>query len=104
MNGLIKEYARNFEARFKDDPKLQDSDYAKVIRDGGYAEVLDEKARRSVLALEKLKSMLGMKTLVTLGDETPKPVAKAPQAETSSEAVAAGRAVEVAQHEAVPGS
>jgi hypothetical protein len=95
MNTLIQEYARNFEARFKDDPKLQDSDYAKVIRDGGYAKVLDEKARRSVLALEKLKSMLGMETLVTLGDETPQPMARAGQV---------GQAVEVAQHEAVPGS
>uniref|UniRef100_UPI00292D7613 hypothetical protein n=1 Tax=Pseudodesulfovibrio indicus TaxID=1716143 RepID=UPI00292D7613 len=44
MNTLINEYARNFEARFKNDPKLQDSDYAKVIRDGGYAEVLDANA------------------------------------------------------------
>ncbi|EGB15261.1 hypothetical protein DND132_2056 [Pseudodesulfovibrio mercurii] len=95
MDGLIREYARNFEARFKDAPKLQSSDYAKVIRDGGYAEVLDDKARRSVLALEKLKSMLGMETLITLGDETPRPVAQAP---------ADARPVEVAQHRAVPGS
>ena len=106
MDALIAEYARNFEARFKDDPKLQDSDYAKVIRDGGYAKVLDDKARRSVLALEKLKSMLGMETLVTLGDQAPKPVAQAPQdgAEPASAEAAAPSAVEVAQHEAQPGS
>ena len=67
MDVLIQEYARNFEARFKDDPKLQSRDYAKVIRDGGYASVLDAKARRSVLALEKLKAMLGMETLVSVG-------------------------------------
>ncbi|XXJ21266.1 hypothetical protein ACR42D_17355 [Desulfovibrio caledoniensis] len=106
MNSLIQEYARNFEARFKDNPKLQDSDYAKVIRDGGYAEVLDDKARRSVLALEKLKSMLGMETLVTLSDDTPQPVAQALQAEPVAESVAeqADQTVEVAQQKAVPGS
>lgn len=86
MDALIREYARNFEARFKNDPKLQDSDYAKVIRDGGYAEVLDAEARRSVLALEKLKSMLGMQTLVTL-EETPlpQPVAARPEGEQVAE-------------------
>ncbi|AMK10476.1 hypothetical protein [Pseudodesulfovibrio indicus] len=95
MNTLINEYARNFEARFKNDPKLQDSDYAKVIRDGGYAEVLDANARRSVLALEKLKSMLGMETLVTL-DETPRPQ---PVAETASPV-----GEQVAEREVLPGS
>jgi hypothetical protein len=97
MNVLIREYARNFEARFADDPKMQDSDYAKVIRDGGYADVLDEKARRSVLALEKLKSMLGMETLVTLGDGAPQPVAGAEQPVPAAP-------VAEARHEAVPGS
>jgi hypothetical protein len=92
VDGLIQEYARNFEARFKDDPKLQDSDYAKVIRDGAYAEVLDDRARRSVLALEKLKSMLGMETLVTLGDETPQPVAQASQEAAPAEPVEAAQA------------
>ncbi|WP_207264159.1 hypothetical protein [Desulfovibrio sp. Huiquan2017] len=94
VDELIREYARNFENRFKDDPKLQDSDYAKVIRDGGYAEVLDTQARRSVLALEKLKSMLGMETLVTLSDETPHPVAQTVPADVMA----------AARHEAVPGS
>jgi hypothetical protein len=98
VDELIEEYARNFEARFKNEPKLQDGDYAKVIRDGGYAEVLDENARRSVLALEKLKSLLGMETLVSMGGESPQPVAEAPVAE--AQAVAA----EVAQRETVPGS
>lgn len=106
VDGLIEEYARNFEARYKDDPKLQDSDYAKVISDGGYAEVLDDKARRSVLALEKLKSMLGMETLVTLSDETAQPMAQAPQADVASEAVEAAQVdqpVATVRHETVPG-
>ncbi len=66
VDAYIKEYAANFEARFKDNPKLSDSDYAEIIEDGGYADVLDDKARMSVLALEKLKDLLGMPTLVSL--------------------------------------
>ncbi|WP_203529495.1 hypothetical protein [Pseudodesulfovibrio sp. JC047] len=68
MDVLIRQYARNFETRFKNDPKLNSGEYAEIIADGGYANVLDKEGRRSVLALEKLKSMLGMETLVTLGD------------------------------------
>jgi len=68
VNSLIDEYSNNFEARFRDDPKLKSKDYAKIIADGGYAKVLDAKARRSILGLEMLKALLGMKTLVTLGD------------------------------------
>ena len=68
MDVLIRQYAKNFETRFKNEPKLKDSDYAKIIANGGYAKVLDKEGRRSILALEKLKSMLGMETLVTVGD------------------------------------
>ncbi len=74
-DGLIEEYAKNFEIRFKNDPKLEKKEYAKVIADGGYAKVLDPEARKSVLALQKLKSMLGMETLVELSAS---PVAQAP--------------------------
>lgn len=66
IDTYVKEYAVNFEAQFKDNPKLEDSDYAKIIANGGYAEVLDDKARLSVLSLEKLKGLLGMPTLVNL--------------------------------------
>ncbi|WP_272701038.1 hypothetical protein [Desulfovibrio sp. Fe33] len=98
VNELIEEYARNFEARFKDDPKLKSRDYAKVIRDGGYAEVLDDNARRSVLALEKLKSLMGMDTLIALEGEASQPVAQGP--ENATHPVAA----EVAQRETAPGN
>ena len=74
MDALIRQYAHNFEARFKDNPKLMESDYADVIENGGYAAVLDTRARRSVLALEKLKSLLGMETLVSIGP-APEPAA-----------------------------
>ncbi|WP_319541716.1 hypothetical protein [uncultured Pseudodesulfovibrio sp.] len=67
MDVLIRQYAKNFETRFKNDPKLKSGDYAAIIADGGYAKVLDKEGRRSVLALEKLKNMLGMETLVTIG-------------------------------------
>lgn len=67
MDVLIRQYAKNFEARFKNDPKLDSSDYADIIADGGYAKVLDKEGRRSVLALEKLKGMLGMETLISIG-------------------------------------
>jgi len=67
MDVLIRQYAKNFETRFKNDPKLDSSDYAEIIADGGYAKVLDKEGRRSVLALEKLKGMLGMETLVSVG-------------------------------------
>ncbi|MBG0790658.1 MAG: hypothetical protein H0S80_09200 [Desulfovibrionaceae bacterium] len=66
IDRYIKEYAVNFEARFKDNPKLDGGDYAKIIKDGGYANVLDHTARLSILSLEKLKGMLGMPTLVSL--------------------------------------
>ena len=66
IDSYIKEYAVNFEARFKDNPKLEDSDYAEIIENGGYADVLDDKARLSILSLEKLKGLLGMPTLVNL--------------------------------------
>ncbi|BDQ33906.1 hypothetical protein [Pseudodesulfovibrio portus] len=66
IDNYIKEYAANFEARFKDNPKLEDSDYAKIIADGGYVNVLDDKARLSILSLEKLKGLLGMDTLINL--------------------------------------
>ncbi|MCJ2165877.1 MULTISPECIES: hypothetical protein [unclassified Pseudodesulfovibrio] len=76
MDVMIRQYARNFEARFKDDPKLKKGDYADVIENGGYAEVLDAEARRSVLALETLKSLLGMETLVTVGTKPAPAVAE----------------------------
>lgn len=66
VNTLIDQYAKNFELRFKSDPKLKSKEYSKVIADGGYAKVLDPEARRSVMYLEKLKSMLGMDVLVEL--------------------------------------
>lgn len=81
IDSLIKEYARNFEIRFKDDPKLEKREYAKVIADGGYARVLDFEARKSILALQKLKAMMGMETLLDLDSS---PVAQAPAMEASA--------------------
>jgi len=74
IDTLIKEYSKNFEIRFKDNPKLKSREYAKVIKDGKYFEVLDVDARKSVLALEKLKCMMNMDTLLDL---CASPVAKA---------------------------
>ena len=74
---LIEEYAKNFEIRFKDNPKLKKRSYAKVIADGGYAKVLDADARKSVLALEQLKNLMGMETLI---DMQVSPLAAAPGA------------------------
>lgn len=83
VDRLIGEYSVNFEARFKDDPKLKSKDYAKIIADGGYAEVLDAKARRSIIGLEMLKALLGMETLVSLGDiPSVEPVAETAEVET----------------------
>jgi len=93
MNSLIEEYSKNFEIRFKDDPKLKKRSYAKVIANGGYAKVLDTDARKSVLALEKLKSLMGMETLVDMGS-SPLAVIPAP--------VEAAPAVEVVHTEVVP--
>jgi len=81
INAKIDEYSKNFEIRFKNDPKLEKKEYAKVIANGGYAKVLDMEARKSLLALQKLKSMMGMDTLVDLGGS---PVAQAP-AESAAE-------------------
>ena len=75
VDAKIEEYARNFEIRFADNPKLKKKSYAKIVADGGYGKVLDKDARRSVLALQKLKTLLGMDTLVDLGTS---PVAAAP--------------------------
>jgi len=75
ISTLIGEYSKNFEVRFKSDPKLKKREYAKVIADGGYASVLDAEARSSILALEKLKCLMGMDTLL---DMCASPVAKAP--------------------------
>ena len=77
VDAKIEEYARNFEIRFADNPKLKKKSYAKIVADGGYVNVLDADARRSVLALQKLKTLLGMDTLVDLGTS---PVAAAPAA------------------------
>ncbi|WP_319469098.1 hypothetical protein [uncultured Pseudodesulfovibrio sp.] len=66
IDSLIKEYSKNFEIRFKDNPKLKSREYAKVIKDGKYYEVLDADARKSVLALEKLKCLMNMDTLLDL--------------------------------------
>ncbi|MEF2232113.1 MAG: hypothetical protein V3571_14370, partial [Pseudodesulfovibrio sp.] len=88
VDAKIGEYARNFEIRFRDDPKLKLRSYAKIIADGGYAEVLDNDARRSILALQKLKAMVGMETLVDLSSS---PVAAAPAAVPAPAAPAAGR-------------
>ncbi|WP_285905861.1 hypothetical protein [Pseudodesulfovibrio pelocollis] len=81
VDAQIAEYARNFEIRFADNPKLKKREYARVIADGAYAEVLDADARRSVLALQKLKCMIGMDALL---DMCASPVAAvaAPEAET----------------------
>jgi hypothetical protein len=99
VNSLIEEYARNFEIRFKDDPKLKKRSYAKVIANGGYAKVLDSAARKSVLALEKLKSLMGMETLI---DMQTSPLAVAPASENlETESVPA---VEVIQTEGQPES
>lgn len=70
VDALIEQYAVNFERRFKEDPKLQKRSYAKIIADGGYAEVMDERARRYTVYLEKLKSMLGMDTLMDIRSAT----------------------------------
>lgn len=75
MDAKIEEYAKNFEIRYADNPKLKKKSYAKIVANRGYAKVLDNDARRSILALEKLKAMLGMDTLVDLGAS---PVAAAP--------------------------
>ncbi len=75
VDAKIEEYVRNFEIRFRDNPKLKKKDYAKIIADGGYAKILDSDARRSVLALQKLKALIGMDTLVDLGTS---PMAAAP--------------------------
>ena len=83
VDAKIEEYARNFEIRFRDDRKLKQSSYAKIIADGGYAKVLDADSRRSVLALQKLKALVGMETLVDLSTS---PVAEAPVAASEPEA------------------
>jgi hypothetical protein len=83
----IKEYAKNFEIRFKDNPKLQSKEYARVIADGGYADVLDADARKSVLALERLKCMIGMEALL---DMCASPVAEAPAAPSTEQAAVPG--------------
>ncbi|MDD3312998.1 hypothetical protein [Pseudodesulfovibrio sp.] len=92
VNAKIQEYARNFEIRFKDSPKLKPRSYAKIVADGGYAEVLDDEARRSVLALQKLKSLVGMETLVDLATS---PVAAAPARPAPAPAPAAPDAATV---------
>lgn len=79
IDAKIREYATNFEVRFKDNPKLKKKEYAKIINGGGYAEVLDLESRKSILALQKLKGMLGMETLIDL---TSSPVAEAPAMES----------------------
>ncbi|ADU63994.1 MAG: hypothetical protein KUA35_06950 [Pseudodesulfovibrio sp.] len=66
VDAQISEYARNFEIRFKDNPKLQKKEYASVIADGRYGDVLDADARRSVLALQKLKCLIGMDALLDM--------------------------------------
>jgi len=81
---LMKQYSFNFEMRFKNNPKLEEEDYAEIIENGGYFKVLGKDDRRALLALEKLKSLLGMKTLVAFA---PKPEA-APVAEAPVEPVA----------------
>ncbi len=81
INGKIKEYARNFEIRFKDNPKMVKKEYAKVIANGGYANVLDTDARKAILAIQMLKGMMGMETLVDMGNA---PVAQAPSKETQN--------------------
>ena len=102
IDRYIQEYAANFEARFKDNPKLEDSDYAKIIADGGYVNVLDDKARLSILSLEKLKGLLGMDTLVNLPEAQ---VAKAPaQAEESPVGAPADAIVETVVEPAAGGS
>jgi len=70
VDALIEQYAVNFEKRFKADPKMTQRSYAKVIADGGYADVLDDRARLYTVYLEKLKSMLGMETLIDVGSVT----------------------------------
>jgi hypothetical protein len=82
VDAKIEEYARNFEIRFADNPKLKKKSYAKIVADGGYCKVLDADARRSILALQKLKTLLGMDTLVDLGTS---PVAAAPASSVHEE-------------------
>ena len=65
-DALIRQYAENFEARFGQDPKLQKREYAKVVADGGYVEALAPDERKGVLALETLKTILGMRTLIDI--------------------------------------
>jgi len=81
VDAKIAEYAKNFEVRFMDSPKFKTKkSYRKVIADGGYAEVLDADARHAVLALEQLKSMLGMETLIEISS----PVAATSPADAES--------------------
>jgi hypothetical protein len=83
IDAKIKEYAHNFEIRFKDDPKMQKSEYAEIIENGGYAAVLDGDARQSILALQKLKALLGMETLVDLGP-LPQPQLSIPESDVAT--------------------
>ncbi len=81
IDALIKEYSKNFEVRFKNDPKMEKKEYAKIIANAGYAEVLDLEARKSILALQKLKGLMGMETLIDLNSS---PVAEAPVVESET--------------------
>jgi len=87
IDRYIREYAVNFETRFKSNPKLEDSDYAEIVADGGYVNVLDGKARLSILSLEKLKGLLGMPTLVRLPETQ---VAETPAADAPDQAAETG--------------
>ena len=66
VDRLIGRYARQFEAKFKDNPKLQKKEFASLVEQGGYARELDEVGKRSILALLKFKCMLGKDALMNL--------------------------------------
>lgn len=84
IDAKIEEYSKNFEIRFKGSRKFKSKkSFRKVVNNGGYAKVLDADARKAILALEKMKSMLGMDTLVEIAS----PVAKAPVTEEPAKEV-----------------
>lgn len=67
MDSLMAEYAVNFEKVCADHEKMDGGDFEDIISNGTYTEVLDREARIGILVLEKLKSALGMETLVDMG-------------------------------------
>lgn len=85
-SALIQDYARAFEKLAVKSEAMDKREFLKVVLDGGYAKVLDTEDRQAVLALQKLKCLLGMDALI---DMCPGAVA---QAEKPVEPAASGTA------------